>query len=145
MTFKILFYIIVMTLSSATQAKPVTEKQLPSCPDSPNCVSSQATDSDHFIAPFKIVGNVDRAWSALKKALASQSRTVITNETSDTLHAQATSLVFRFVDDIDLIMDREARLIYVRSASRTGHSDFGVNRKRVEMLRTQLQQVQIIE
>jgi len=145
MTFKILFYIIVMTLSSGTQAKPVTEKQLPSCPDSPNCVSSQATDAGHFIAPFKIVGNVDMAWAALKKALASQSRTVITSETSDTLHAQATSLVFRFVDDIDVIVDREAGLIYVRSASRTGHSDFGVNRKRVEMLRTQLQQVQIIE
>ena len=148
MTFKILFYIIVMTLSSGTQAKPVTEKQLPSCPDSPNCVSSQATDADHFIAPFKIVGNVDMAWAALKKALASQSRTVITSETSetsDTLHAQATGLVFRFVDDIDVIVDREAGLIYVRSASRTGHSDFGVNRKRVEMLRTQLQQMQIIE
>ncbi len=145
MTFKILFYIIVMTLSSATQAKPTTEKQLPSCPASPNCVSSQATDADHFIAPFKIIGNVDAAWAALKKALVSQSRTLITNETGDTLHAKATSLVFRFVDDMDVILDRDAGLIHVRSASRTGHSDFGVNRKRVEMLRAQLQQAQIIE
>lgn len=145
MTFKILFYLIVMTLSSATPANPVTEKRLPSCPNSPNCVSSQAKDEDHFIAPFKITGNVDVAWAALKKALASQSRTVITHETGETLHAQATSLVFRFVDDIDVILDRKAGLIHVRSASRTGHGDFGVNRKRVEMLRAQLQQVQIIE
>lgn len=142
MTFKTILYIIVMTLSTATQA---SEKQLPACPSSPNCVSSQATDADHAIAPFKIVGNVEEAWTALKKALISQSRTVITDETGDTLHAQATSLVFRFVDDIDAILDTDARLIHIRSASRTGYGDFGVNRKRVEMLRSQLQQAHVIE
>ncbi|WP_027147881.1 DUF1499 domain-containing protein [Methylobacter tundripaludum] len=142
MTFKTILYIIVMTLSTATQA---SEKQLPACPSSPNCVSSQATDADHAIAPFKIVGNVEEAWTALKKALISQSRTVITNETGNTLHAQATSLVFRFVDDIDAILDTDARLIHIRSASRTGYGDFGVNRKRVEMLRSQLQQAHVIE
>ncbi|MFA5018145.1 MAG: DUF1499 domain-containing protein [Methylobacter sp.] len=142
MTFKTILYIIVMTLSTATQA---SAKQLPPCPSSPNCVSSQATDTDHAIAPFKIVGNVEEAWTALKKALISQSRTVITDETGDTLHAQATSLVFRFVDDVDAILDTDARLIHIRSASRTGYGDFGVNRKRVEMLRSQLQQAHVIE
>jgi len=142
MTFKTILYIIVMTLSTATQA---SAKQLPPCPSSPNCVSSQATDADHAIAPFKIVGNIEEAWTALKKALISQSRTVITDETGDTLHAQATSLVFRFVDDIDAILDTDARLIHIRSASRTGYGDFGVNRKRVEMLRSQLQQAHVIE
>jgi Protein of unknown function (DUF1499). len=142
MTFKTILYIIVMTLSTATQA---SAKQLPACPSSPNCVSSQATDADHAIAPFKIVGNVEEAWTALKKALISQSRTVITDETGNTLHAQATSLVFRFVDDIDAILDTDARLIHIRSASRTGYGDFGVNRKRVEMLRSQLQQAHVIE
>ncbi len=142
MKFKTILYIIVMTLSTATQA---SAKQLPPCPSSPNCVSSQATDADHAIAPFKIVGNIEEAWTALKKALISQSRTVITDETGNTLHAQATSLVFRFVDDIDAILDTDARLIHIRSASRTGYGDFGVNRKRVEMLRSQLQQAHVIE
>jgi len=142
MTFKTILYIIVMTLSTATQA---SAKQLPPCPSSPNCVSSQATDADHAIAPFKIVGNIEEAWTALKKALISQSRTVITDETGNALHAQATSLVFRFVDDIDAILDTDARLIHIRSASRTGYGDFGVNRKRVEMLRSQLQQAHVIE
>lgn len=142
MKFKTILYIIVMTLSTATQA---SAKQLPPCPSSPNCVSSQATDADHAIAPFKIVGNVEEAWTALKKALISQSRTVITDETGNALHAQATSLVFRFVDDIDAILDTDARLIHIRSASRTGYGDFGVNRKRVEMLRSQLQQAHVIE
>jgi len=142
MKFKTIFYIIVMTLSTATQA---SEKQLPPCPGSPNCVSSQAKDADHFIDPFKIIGNVDEAWAALKKTLAGQSRTVITNETGDTLHAEATSLVFRFVDDIDAILDADTRMIHIRSASRTGYGDFGVNRKRMETLRSQLQQAHVIE
>ncbi|MBL6988076.1 MAG: DUF1499 domain-containing protein [Methylobacter sp.] len=142
MQFRTIVYIIVMTLSTATQA---AEKQLPPCPNSPNCVSSQATDADHFITPFKIIGNVEQAWTALKTALLSQSRTEITSETGNTLHAQATSLVFRFVDDIDAVLDADAGIIHIRSASRTGYGDFGVNRKRVEMLRAQLQQVHVIE
>ena len=142
MKFKFIIYIIVMTLSTVTQA---SENKLAACPNSPNCVSSQATGADHFIAPFKIVGNVEEAWAALKNALISQSRTVITSETSETLHAQATSLVFRFVDDIDAILDADAKLIHIRSASRTGYGDFGVNRKRVETLRSQLQQEHVIE
>ncbi|MGZ5012145.1 MAG: DUF1499 domain-containing protein, partial [Methylobacter sp.] len=120
-------------------------KQLSPCPSSPNCVSSQAKDADHFIAPFKILGDVEEAWAALKKALAGQSRTVITNETGDTLHAEATSLVFRFVDDIDAILDADARMIHIRSASRAGYGDFGVNRKRMETLRSQLQHAHVIE
>ena len=142
MKSKIIFYIIVMTLSTATQA---AEKKLAPCPSSPNCVSSQATDQGHFIAPFKITGNIEQAWAALKNALLSQNRTVIIGEIDGILHAQATSLVFRFVDDIDAILDTDARLIHIRSASRVGYGDFGVNRKRVEMLRAQLQQAQVIE
>lgn len=142
MKFKTIFYIIVMTLSTATQA---SAKQLAPCPSSPNCVSSQTKDADHFIAPFKILGDVEEAWAALKTILAGQSRTVITNETGDTLHAEATSLVFRFVDDIDAILDADARMIHIRSASRIGYGDFGVNRKRVERLRSQLQQARVIE
>ncbi|MFA6051051.1 MAG: DUF1499 domain-containing protein [Methylobacter sp.] len=142
MKFKTIFYIIVMTLSTATQAE---EKKLAPCPNSPNCVSSQATDAGHFIKPFKIIGNIEEAWAVLKKALTSQSRTVITGETADTLHAEATSLVFRFVDDIDAILDVDTGLIHIRSASRTGYGDFGVNRRRVETLCSQLQQAHAIE
>lgn len=142
MKLKFIIYIIVMTLSTATQA---SEKQLPPCPSSPNCVSSLAADEDHFIAPFKIAGNVEQAWAALKIALLGQSRTVITSETGDMLHAEATSLVFRFVDDIDAILDTDAKVIHIRSASRTGYGDFGVNRKRVENLRSRLQQAHVIE
>jgi uncharacterized protein (DUF1499 family) len=142
MKFKTIVYVIAMTLSTATQA---AEKKLAACPNSPNCVSSQAPDAGHFIAPFKITGDVEQAWTALKQALIGQSRTVITDETGNTLHAEATSLVFRFVDDIDAILDANARLIHIRSASRVGYGDFGVNRRRMETLRSQLQQQHVIE
>jgi len=133
-----------MTLIMPTEAKEAATT-LPLCPNSPNCVSSQAADSDHFIAPFKIIGKPEDAFAALKKALSKQSRTVITEASDTTLHAEATSLIFRFVDDVNAILDAESGMIQVRSASRVGYSDFGVNRRRVEALRTALQQAGAIE
>lgn len=108
-------------------------------------MSSQAQDSKHFIEAFKITGNPAQAWKTLKETLNKQSRVVITHETADTVHAEATSLVFRFVDDLDFIYNSQTNLIDVRSASRTGHSDFGVNRKRIETLRLEMQKAHAIE
>lgn len=133
-----------MTQSMPTEAKEAAHP-LPLCPSSPNCVSSQAADSDHFIAPFKIKSNPEDAFTALKNALTEQGRTVITEESENTLHAEATSLIFRFVDDVDAILDADAGLIHIRSASRVGYSDLGVNRRRMERLRSALRQAGVIE
>ena len=145
MTFRIIFYIIFMTLSTPNQANSASEKKLPLCRDTPNCVSSQAKDAKHYIEPFKISDSREKAWQELKKAIDNHSRMVITHETADTLHAEATSLVFGFVDDIIAILDADTDLIHIRSASRTGHSDFGVNRKRIEALRLQLQKAHVVD
>lgn len=136
-----------MTISSFDQASASAQKKLPVCLKTPNCVSSQTSilDKQHYIEPFKIGGNADAAWQALKQNLSAQDRLVITHDSHDSLHAEATSLIFHFVDDIDVILDRQALLIHVRSASRIGHSDFGVNRRRIETMRTQLQKAGIIE
>lgn len=146
MNIKSFFYtaVITMTLNTPAQATQ-SENKLALCPNSPNCVSSQAADADHYIAPFKITGNPAEAWEAFKQALAGQSRTVITESTENALHAETTSLVFRFVDDINAILDTEAKQIHIRSASRVGYSDLGVNRKRVAALRLRLQQTGVIE
>jgi uncharacterized protein (DUF1499 family) len=140
-----LFIFIVLTLVTATQANSASKKTLPPCLDSPNCVSSQAQDAKHYIAPFNIIGEPYKAWEALKKAIIDKKRMVITHETHDSLHAEATSLVFRFIDDINIILDVDAQLIHIRSASRTGHSDFGINRKRIEELRLKLQKAHLIK
>lgn len=145
MTFKILFYILFMALGGVNSAHSTAGKSLPVCRDSPNCVSSQALDELHYIAPFKIRGNPNAAWQVLKDTLKQQSRVVVTHESNGALHAEATSLVFQFVDDINILLDSDQGLIHVRSASRTGHSDFGVNRKRLESLRSQLQKARVVE
>ena len=141
MTFKILFYIIVMTLSSGTQAKPVTEKQMPSCPDSPNCVSSQADadkDAGHYIAPIRITGSTPGVWAALKSLLQSMPRVSLVSEKENYLYAEFASSTMGFVDDVEFVLDEKAGVIHVRSASRLGRSDFGVNRDRIETIRSRI-------
>lgn len=148
MKYKIFIFCLLITMMTptSTQASAINGK-LPPCGTSPNCVSSQADihDKQHYILPFEIKSNPLQAWAALKKAILKQPRMVITHDTHTTLHAEATSLVFRFVDDINVILDAEAELIHIRSASRVGHSDFGVNRKRIETLRTELRKAGVID
>ena len=147
MKSRIILFAFFLTLTTPTSPGPVMNNKLPPCLNTPNCVSSQAkiADKQHYIAPFEIKGDVKTTWVALKEAILKKSRMLITHETHNSLHAEATSLLFHFVDDIDMILDAEAQLIHVRSASRTGHSDFGVNRKRIEELRMSLQKAQLIE
>jgi uncharacterized protein (DUF1499 family) len=140
-----LLLVIAMTFSTATDANSASKKILAPCPESPNCVSSQAQDAGHYIAPFSIIGDTDKAWTALRNAILGKGRMVITHETPDSIDAEATSLIFRFVDDINAILDADAQLIHIRSASRKGYSDFGVNRKRIESLRLQLQEAKLIK
>ena len=124
--------ILACMLSSTTsQAQPV----LAACPDKPNCVSSQADDQRHLIEPLRFTGEPGEAWSRLKAILQQQPRTRIVDEQDGYLHAEFRSLVFRFVDDVEFVMQPEQGVIHIRSASRTGYSDFGVNRRRVNRLR----------
>lgn len=141
MKLNILACIFLITVSASDQADANLQKKLPVCLKTSNCVSSQANffDKQHYIKPFEINGDIGQAWELLRKTMSGQNRMVITHETGDTVHAEATSLVFQFVDDIDLILDNRNGLIHVRSASRLGHYDFAVNRKRIENLRKQLQ------
>ena len=136
---------LLLLLSMGIVMATENDKTLALCSESPNCVSSQAPDDAHFVAPFKIVVPVKNAWETLQSLLKNQSRTKLINITENQLNAEVTSLVFRFVDDVQVILNAEEKLIHIRSASRTGYSDLGVNRKRVESFRTQLQQAGIIE
>lgn len=108
---------------------------LKSCPKSPNCVSSQASDPEHSIAPIAYSGSRTEAYARLKKVLTEMKRTTIISEKEDYLHAESKSLIFRFVDDVEFYFPTTEKVIHVRSASRVGNSDMGVNRKRVEEIR----------
>jgi len=116
----------------------ITQGGLAACPDSPNCVSSDASDSAHRVAPFLLAVPPKQAWDAARKAVEALPDTRIVAESASRLHAESTSDLFGFVDDLELQLRPSQRLIAVRSASRLGYGDMGVNRQRVEMLRAAL-------
>lgn len=114
--------------------------RLAPCPSSPNCVSSQAEDASHRVAPLEFEGSAGEAWQAALAATASLDRTRIVTDTGQYLHAESRSRIFGFVDDLELLLDAREKVIHVRSASRTGYSDLGVNRSRVQTLREKFNQ-----
>jgi uncharacterized protein (DUF1499 family) len=113
----------------------VKDGKLASCPSSPNCVSSQITDKAHAIEPLSFAGTVAGAHAALRTIILGMKRSQIITDTDFYVHAEFTSAIFRFVDDVEFWFDENAKVIHVRSASRIGNSDLGVNRERVEEIR----------
>jgi len=110
-------------------------RTLPPCPSSPNCVSTQATDEGHAIAPIRYRKARAEAKEALKQAIRWLSRVALVEEDESYLHYECTSLLFRFVDDVEFVFDDATKTLHFRSASRTGYGDLGVNRKRMEEIR----------
>jgi uncharacterized protein (DUF1499 family) len=134
-----LLYLIVMMVGCAesrTSQIGVTGGRLALCPDSPNCISSQSKDPKHAIAPIRYEGTAEKSRELLIKTVLGMKRSRIVTAGELYIHAEFTSAIFRFVDDVEFLFDDEKKLIHVRSASRVGYSDFDVNRKRVEDIRT---------
>lgn len=110
----------------------IPKSRLNPCPSTPNCVSSESEDEAHRIAPLnssihdieRIIQNMDRA------------NIIIKNDRY--LYAEFTSAVMGFVDDAEFLYDPVLQVVQVRSASRLGKSDLGVNRKRIEFIRSAL-------
>ena len=111
-----------------------TQIELKACPDKPNCVSSMAT-GNHAIEPFRLTENSKLDTQKLIQLINNADTNVSITNNDQHIHVEFTSRIFRFIDDLDLIIDLKQNVIHVRSASRTGHYDFGVNRRRVETLR----------
>lgn len=111
----------------------VKDGRLAPCKRTPNCVSSQADpqDREHYIAPLAFSGSMD----ALRRAVESMERATVIGVQGNYLYAEYRTRLMRYVDDVELLYDAAARLVHVRSASRLGRRDFGVNRSRVEALR----------
>jgi len=109
--------------------------KLATCPSSPNCVSSAATADGHRIEPIRFTGTPDAALARLRSVIEGMTRARVTRADGDSLHAEFTSWLLRFVDDVDCVVDAAAGVIHIRSASCVGYSDLGVNRKRVETIR----------
>lgn len=109
------------------------EGLLAPCPSSPNCVSSQAENERHKIAPLAFSGEPDAAFARLKQVVAGRSDTTIVDDVPDYLRVELRTLLF--VDDGEFLLDRTQSVIHVRSASRLGYWDLGKNRSRLEEIR----------
>lgn len=122
----------------------VKDGKLADCPNSPNCVSSQSPSSDetHFIQPLKYSSTTEKALTDLKNVIESEDRTKMIEESSNYLYAEFKTALMGFVDDVEFYLDSSTNTIHVRSASRLGQSDLGVNRKRIETIRTKFNQMQ---
>jgi len=101
-------------------------------------VSSESKLPKHAVEPFQLAGDPGKAWKKLREVVASLPRTKLITVSNTYIHAECTSLLMRFVDDLELYHDAGSPLVQVRSGSRLGYSDMGVNRKRVESLRRKL-------
>ncbi|MBD2387533.1 DUF1499 domain-containing protein [Cylindrospermum sp. FACHB-282] len=113
----------------------VRNGRLAPCPNSPNCVSSQSSDPTHQIAPLTFTTTPEKAIAFLKRIIQSLPRTKIITESEDYLYAEFKSALMGYVDDVEFSLDPKTKVIHVRSASRLGESDLGVNRQRIETIR----------
>ena len=113
--------VVSLGVLSALARKPenlgVVNGRLTPCPDSPNCVSTRAEDPEHRIDPIAFDGPADQAFARLKQAIATIPRMRIVSERDGYLHAEATSLIFRFVDDVEFLVAGAEKRIDIRSAS----------------------------
>jgi uncharacterized protein (DUF1499 family) len=138
--FVIIAFFILGLMSHSGAAYGLVEGRLKQCPGKPNCVNSEfVSDAEHYIEPLAY--SADHAAQVLPwlKTIIRDMGGSIQVEETDYLAATFTSSLFRFVDDLELRIDTDQKTIHLRSASRVGYGDGGVNRKRVELLKNSFQ------
>ncbi len=113
----------------------VKDGRLAACPGKPNCVSSQASSARQRVMPLRLSGEPGSAMKRLKEVVNNMSNTTLIDENDHYLYFECASKLLGFVDDLEFLCDPEEQVVHVRSASRLGYSDLGVNRKRVESIR----------
>lgn len=134
--------LLVGLLLSCAGTRPadlgVREGRLAPCPPRPNCVCSDARDASHRVEALQLHPDARDVWEGVREAVARMPRTRIVAEADGYLHAECESRLLGFVDDLELHLRPDQGVVAVRSASRLGYSDMGVNRARVESLRSEL-------
>ena len=132
LTLFILISIVLSTVSCTRKPQlGLIHNQLLPCPSTPNCVCSEYPVQSGFIVPLRFAGDPDKAWRRARDTITAMEGRIVEDNKSY-LHAVFTSRFLRFIDDLELRLDDTAGVIHFRSASRTGYSDLGVNRKRIE-------------
>jgi uncharacterized protein (DUF1499 family) len=134
---------LIATATSWAANLGVESGYLSPCPSSPNCVVSQNGDTQHAIAPITYHVERDKAKEIVLKVLTVVPRTEVIEQTDNYIHAISKSRIFKFVDDVEFYFPKNESVIHIRSSSRVGDSDFGVNRTRLEQIRLALRDLDI--
>ncbi len=141
--FRLLFFPLIavggLFFLSMTSPKPenlgVYDGRLADCPDTPNCVSTQTSDNSQLMPAIPWPGTGPEFADRIKSLITADfSNAKLITEKPGYLHFEFTSLVFRFVDDVEFLFDDEQAVVQFRSASRVGHSDLGANRRRMKKI-----------
>lgn len=113
----------------------ITNGKLSACPDKPNCVVSHNYDEQHLIDALSYNSELPAAYKKLLGSIAQMPGSKVITKNERYIHAEFTSRIMRYIDDVEFHFSEENKRIELRSASRVGHSDMGVNRERIETLR----------
>jgi uncharacterized protein (DUF1499 family) len=131
----VVFLAVLSVVSRKTPTLGMVDGRLRPCPETPNCACSEAAESGAAsVLPLSFAEAPEAAWARLKDAIAAEGGQ-IAGDDGDYLWATFRTPLFRFLDDFEARLDREASVIHIRSASRVGHSDLGANAKRIERIR----------
>lgn len=132
-----LYFVFLSIMSRKQPDLGLENGKLLACPATPNCVCSEYPNSPGHVSPLQFTVSGDEAWGKIKQAVLTAGGDIV-KEQAGYLHASFSSRLFRYIDDLELRLDTQQQLIHVRSASRVGHSDFGVNKKRIDRIRALL-------
>jgi uncharacterized protein (DUF1499 family) len=140
MTPHFLLLTIVFVIAGCSKADSertmVTDRSLQQCGDKPNCVSTRDKRDDFQLTKFTLNEAGLSHWADIEQIALSLAGASLAKKAQNYLHIECRSAIFGFVDDFELRL--QGNEIIVRSESRTGYSDFGVNRDRAEAFRTLL-------
>jgi len=122
-------------MGQVAEARQTHADVLSPCPQKPNCVSSVNTEKSRFVAPLQYSGSAKAAQARLLKVLDSLKGAHVVTSDEHYIHAEFMSPIFKFVDDVEFLIDENTQTIQLKSASRVGSYDFGANRKRITKIR----------
>lgn len=133
-----MFFALALLFGACRGSRPVDlgvrDGALTPCPPKPNCVHSDAQDPDHRVPALSLRESPAQALLKIKKIVLAMPRTSLVEEREDYLAFTFESRIFRFVDDVEFYAPAQAKAVSIRSASRLGYSDLGVNRQRIEAI-----------
>ena len=137
--------VIIFVFSRCLAGEPdnlgLENQRLSPCPGTPNCVSSQEKNSEHRIQPITFEVSLELAKEKLHRVINSMRGTRILTQDGIYWHVEFTTQLLRYIDDVEFYFDGTQSLIHLRSASRQGYWDLGVNRRRVETIRSRFEEL----